>query len=64
MCLVCTLIESLPVNAVLDDTFSVPAAAIGVSMLLLPLAAAATAGGYAGTALSAAIPTLPLASLH
>ncbi|KIY99927.1 Phytol kinase 1 [Monoraphidium neglectum] len=37
VCLVCTLIESLPINDWLD-------AAVGVSMLLLPLAAAAAVG--------------------
>lgn len=41
VCLVCTVVESLPVNGVLDDNLSVPAAAVGLSMLLLPLAAAA-----------------------
>lgn len=64
VCLVCTLIESLPVNALVDDNFSVPAAAVAVSMLLLPLAAAATAGGYVGSTFSAAAPAVPLALLQ
>ena len=53
VCLVCTLVESLPVNGVLDDNLSVPAAAVVLSMLLLPMAAATTAAG-AGTAAGAA----------
>ena len=54
VCLLCTLVESLPLNALVDDNLSVPAAAVGVALLLLPLAAAATAGGYAGAAAGAA----------
>lgn len=62
VCLVCTLIESLPINNWVDDNFSVPAAAIGVSMLLLPLAAAA-AVGIAVEAAQGVPPRVPLLAL-
>lgn len=64
VCLVCTLIESLPVNEWVDDNLSVPAAAIGMSMLLLPLSAAAAVGIIAAEAAqAAALPGMPLLSL-
>jgi phytol kinase len=44
VCGACTLVESLPVNSWFDDNLSVPLVAAGVSMLLLPMAAAAAAG--------------------
>lgn len=44
VCGACTLVESLPVNSWFDDNLSVPLVAAGVSMLVLPLAAAAAHG--------------------
>jgi hypothetical protein len=61
VCLVCTLIESLPVAGVLDDNLSVPLAAVGVSLLLLPLSSAAS-GHYAATAGAAASASAPAAA--
>lgn len=45
VCAVCTLVESLPTNAWLDDNFSVPLVAVAASMAALPMATAATAAG-------------------
>lgn len=36
ICAVCAAVESLPINSVLDDNFSVPAVALVLSLLLLP----------------------------
>eukprot|EP00879_Flechtneria_rotunda_P012397 GHRR01012945.1.p1 GENE.GHRR01012945.1~~GHRR01012945.1.p1 ORF type:complete len:195 (+),score=58.15 GHRR01012945.1:921-1505(+) len=44
VCGACTVVESLPINHWFDDNLSVPLVAIGVSMVVLPLAAAASAG--------------------
>jgi hypothetical protein len=43
ICAACTVVESLPVNNVVDDNLSVPGVALGLSVLLMPMAAAAVA---------------------
>jgi hypothetical protein len=48
-CVACTLVESLPLGGLLDDNVSVPAAAAGLTLILLPpLAVAAALAGVAG----------------
>ena len=57
VCLVATVVESLPINEWLDDNISVPAVSTALSLLLLPGAAMAGAGGAVAQA-------GPLALLH
>ena len=60
ICTACTVVESLPINTVLDDNLSVPGVAAGLSMLMMPVgvaaasaAAVAAAGGEAPLAAAA-----------
>ncbi|KAI8463784.1 MAG: hypothetical protein J3K34DRAFT_494145 [Monoraphidium minutum] len=57
-CLAATLVESLPLNGVLDDNLSVPAVAVAVSLLMLPHAAEAAALGAAAEAAVPAVAAL------
>lgn len=56
VCATCTVVESLPVNSVLDDNLTVPLVAALMSMALMPLmaAAGASAGMEAAPAAAAA----------
>lgn len=53
VCAMCTVVESLPINSWLDDNISVPLVATVASLVVLPLAAAASAVVRAGQPLLA-----------